>query len=110
MNSIVEEDIERILAAPLPWERLKGKVVLVAGAGGMIGGYCATVAREVAENVITANRKEIYSRLDFGADFIIHAASPASPRAYCADPIGTIRANTVATENMLKLAHRSNSE
>lgn len=38
-HSIVEEDLERILAADLPWNDLDGKVVLVTGAGGFLAAY-----------------------------------------------------------------------
>jgi len=37
-------------------------------------------------------------------DFIIHAASQASPRYYGVDPVGTITANTIGTANLLNLA------
>lgn len=37
-------------------------------------------------------------------DFIVHAASPASPKHYLLDPVGTARANTQGTLNMLDLA------
>jgi UDP-glucuronate decarboxylase len=37
-------------------------------------------------------------------DYIIHAASQASPKYYGKDPIGTINANTVGTANLLELA------
>ena len=37
-------------------------------------------------------------------DFIIHAASPASPKSYRNDPVGTIRPNTVGTERLLERA------
>ncbi|MDD5363746.1 MAG: NAD-dependent epimerase/dehydratase family protein [Gallionellaceae bacterium] len=37
-------------------------------------------------------------------DFIVHAASPASPRHYLHDPVGTARANTLGTLNVLDLA------
>jgi nucleoside-diphosphate-sugar epimerase len=37
--------VDRILAAPLPWERLLGKVILVTGAGGFLPSYLvATLA------------------------------------------------------------------
>jgi len=39
------------------------------------------------------------------ADYIVHAASHASPKLYRHDPVGTIAANTVGTENLLRLAH-----
>lgn len=38
-HPIVEEDLERILAADLPWNDLGGKVVLVTGAGGFLAAY-----------------------------------------------------------------------
>lgn len=38
-------------------------------------------------------------------DFIIHAASPASPRDYLKRPVDTIRANTDGTRQLLELAH-----
>ena len=41
------------------------------------------------------------------ADFIVHAASQASPRFYGADPVGTIEANTTGTQQMLRHAVRS---
>lgn len=37
-------------------------------------------------------------------DYIIHAASQASPLYYGRDPIGTINANTIGTTNLLALA------
>lgn len=42
---------------------------------------------------------------DLHIDFIIHAASQASPLYYSVDPIGTQNANTLGTTNLLKLAH-----
>lgn len=38
-HSIVEEDLERILAADLPWNEFDGKTVLVTGAGGFLAAY-----------------------------------------------------------------------
>jgi UDP-glucuronate decarboxylase len=37
-------------------------------------------------------------------DFIVHAASPASPKYYLQDPAGTAKTNTLGTLNMLDLA------
>ena len=37
-------------------------------------------------------------------DIIIHAASQASPKYYGKDPVGTLKANTLGTANMLDLA------
>lgn len=37
-------------------------------------------------------------------DFIIHAASQASPKYYGVDPVGTLNANILGTNNLLQLA------
>lgn len=42
-------------------------------------------------------------------DFIIHAASQASPKFYRTDPVGTIMANTTGTEHMLRLGADTNA-
>ncbi|MCB1955364.1 MAG: NAD-dependent epimerase/dehydratase family protein [Rhodocyclaceae bacterium] len=42
-HPIVTEDVENILAEPLPWDDLAGRHVLVTGATGMLGGYLARV-------------------------------------------------------------------
>jgi nucleoside-diphosphate-sugar epimerase len=43
-------------------------------------------------------------------DVIIHAASQASPKYYGADPVGTLKANTLGTANMLDIAHNNGTE
>lgn len=42
--------------------------------------------------------------------FIVHAASPASPRAYRADPMGTLEVNSAGTAHALELARRDRAE
>ncbi|MDR1450961.1 MAG: NAD(P)-dependent oxidoreductase [Helicobacteraceae bacterium] len=39
MNEIIAEDIQNILAEPLPWREFDGKTVLITGATGMMGQY-----------------------------------------------------------------------
>ncbi|MCX8480888.1 MAG: NAD-dependent epimerase/dehydratase family protein, partial [Sediminibacterium sp.] len=43
-------------------------------------------------------------------DFIIHAASQASPKYYGIDPVGTLKANVVGTINLLELARKKKIE
>jgi len=38
-HRIVEEDLQRITANELPWERLFGKTVLITGANGFVPAY-----------------------------------------------------------------------
>lgn len=45
--------------------------------------------------------------LDVRPDIIVHAASPASPRQYLADPVGTLEVNTIGTANLLQWAEQS---
>ena len=44
--------------------------------------------------------------LDVRADYVLHLASNTHPVAYATDPIGTITANIIGTQNMLDLAVR----
>jgi len=44
-------------------------------------------------------------RPPFSVGYIIHAASPASPQQYLADPVGTISVNTEGTSHLLSLAY-----
>ena len=41
------------------------------------------------------------------ADFIVHAASPASPKYFGVDPVGTLGPNVLGTHHLLELARRS---
>ena len=50
---------------------------------------------------------EAASEIMPACDFIIHLASSTHPRAYAADPIGTVRANVNGLSSMLDLAVRS---
>lgn len=43
-------------------------------------------------------------------DYVIHAASQASPKFYRDDPIGTLSANVLGTHHLLKLSHEKNSK
>jgi nucleoside-diphosphate-sugar epimerase len=43
-------------------------------------------------------------------DIIIHGASQASPKYYGSDPVGTLKANTIGTANLLDLALRKGTE
>lgn len=44
---------------------------------------------------------------DIRVNYIIHAASPASPTRFGLDPVGTIKANSIGTANMLDVGKRS---
>lgn len=52
----------------------------------------------------------VVSPLCGGVDFIIHAASQASPSYYGTDPVGTALPNVVGTVNLLKLAAKEKTK
>lgn len=57
--------------------------------------------------------QDVCTPIKFGngkIDYIIHAASQASPKYYGVDPVGTINANVLGTINTLDLAHRHQVE
>jgi UDP-glucuronate decarboxylase len=140
-QAVIREDLDRILAAGLPWERFAGKTVLVAGAAGFIAAYlveallrCNETRGMAPVRVVALVRREEAARLRFKAhlgrpdlvflhqdvcapvslegpaDFIVHAASPGTPRAFGRDPLGTFDANVAGTRNLLELAVRKGSE
>jgi len=44
------------------------------------------------------------------SDYVIHAASQASPKYYSIDPVGTLSANTLGTANLLAYCQKCKSE
>jgi nucleoside-diphosphate-sugar epimerase len=53
---------------------------------------------------------DIVKNIAVKIDIIIHAASQASPKYYGIDPVGTLKANSIGTINMLDLAKNNGSE
>ena len=66
----------------------------------------AKFGRHLQDPNFTLLVQDVCTRLpvDIRPDFIFHAASPASPRYYRDDPVGTIGPNTVGTEHLLERA------
>lgn len=58
------------------------------------------IVQDVCEPVVT----------DKKIDYVIHAASQASPKHFGSDPVGTMSANLFGTHNLLRLAKDKNSE
>ncbi len=135
-NPVVTQDIAKILNQPLPWQLLNGATVVVSGAGGLLPAYMvetfATLNLRGANLRVIGlvrNLEKAHRRLGHltsmgvelmhqdiaeplradlpKADFIVHAASQASPRFYGGDPVGTLEANTTGTQQMLRHAKRS---
>jgi nucleoside-diphosphate-sugar epimerase len=129
-NPIVVQDVESILSADLPWNRFENSTVIITGAAGFLPAYlveCLAALNRRSANIqiiglvrnISKARTRLGHLLDHGVvlleqdvtqplphdlprgDFIIHAASQASPRHYGSDPVGTLSANTVGTAHLL---------
>ncbi len=139
-NKIIQEDIDSITSSNLPWDKFRGKSVLVTGANGFLPSYMVYTLLELnskfnlnirisalVRNREKANLKfsDCYDREDFrlivqdvtpplpehiSFDYIIHAASQASPKYYGVDPVGTSAPNVIGTYNLLELARKSGCE
>lgn len=139
-RTIVNEDIETILASVPSWEHFSGQCVLVTGANGFLGNYfvrtlLALNNRGVLRSPVSViagvrnlqKGRDRFSdalgspelsllQLDLAnitiprlgqVDYVIHAASPASPKYYGIDPVGTLLPNTVGTAALLAATQAS---
>lgn len=138
MNNIIKEDISSIINCFDYWERFKNKTILITGANGFLPAYLVesflsldktynTKIIAIVRNKQKANNRfknymtdtnleiiehDVCNEFNYNhkIDFIIHAASQASPKYYKVDPVGTLNANVLGTINMLKLAQTKSVE
>lgn len=136
----IYEDAKYIASTNIQWERLKKKTILITGANGFIAYYLVLsfLVRNdlygdnikvlgLVRNIDKAAKKydELIKREDLKliaqdvcddmdemehADFIIHAASQATPYYFENDPVGTLEANTTGTTNILRYAIKAKPE
>jgi UDP-glucuronate decarboxylase len=139
-NPIVDEDLQFILSQKLPWYKLEGKTVLISGVGGFLSTYMVKVLLYCNEKngskikvlgmvrnkeKALAKFSEYVGKNNFEliiqdvcdpvtirqkVNYIIHAASFASPKYYGKDPVGTLSANVLGTYNLLQLAKKNKIE
>ena len=124
----------------IDWNRLKNKTVLISGANGMLPSYMVEsllyLNQKYGHNVKVValvrnldKAKNVFaeyggnSMLEYlvqdvsqpivyngEINYIAHAASQAAPSYYGVDPVGTFKANTLGTINMLELAREKQVE
>lgn len=127
--SSYKEDILDIFFQDLPWEKLAGTNILVTGATGLIGG-CLVEALMINPrrdyHVYASGRNEERARLrfqdyadssdfhfvkydvmqplqsDVRFDYIIHAASNASPNFFAQKPVEVIKSNIDGVANLME--------
>jgi UDP-glucuronate decarboxylase len=140
VHKIVREDLKAIIESSTGWKSFNGKTVLITGASGFLPAYmvetllllnevtpfrCRVIGlvRNIAKAkarfcsyrlrsdllLVQADVSEPIPNID-RCDFIIHAASQASPKYYSSDPVGTMTANLIGTDQLLRLAQKWDSE
>lgn len=135
-SPVVQEDMEMILSEDLRWDLFKNKHVLISGVGGFIARYLTTALLYISDSlelnlkVTGLARDPVSARSRFGGlmdcsgltileadlaraipevpkvDYVIHAASQASPKYFRSDPVGTMAANLRGSELMLEITRR----
>lgn len=133
-NPIITADLAEIASAEIDYSIFADKTVLVTGANGFLPAYLVETflylnetqklgvkviglvrSRERADARFAHYRgrsdfeltyQNLYEPLTFAGkiDFIIHAASQASPKYYGVDPMGTLLPNTLGTYRLLEAA------
>lgn len=130
-NRIIDEDLEQIIDENDGLKKLYGQTIMVTGASGLIGSYFINTLIKLNEdydanikiiplirnlnkldkdmldkNYVTPVIQDITTpiKYDGDVDYIIHAASPASPPLMREKPVETNLANTVGTANALLFA------
>lgn len=127
--SAYQQDILLLFQEKLPWNKLSGCNILVTGATGLIGGclvevlmmnpqkdYCVYASGRCKERALARFKGFVsddafhfiqYDVLDDlegcqNYDFIIHAASNASPNFFAKSPVEIIKSNIYGVANLIE--------
>ena len=134
MNPILQKDMEDIFSRNNSWERLEKSTVLLTGAYGMLASYIVHFLLYVrtVKNInvkliaVVRNKDKFVQRfghaegfdsieiiqndlsepieIEEDVDYIIHAASLASPQYYSVCPVDVLKPNTIGNYHLLELA------
>lgn len=137
MNDILREDAIQVINSNNGLKDIYGSKFLITGATGMIGmGFVNTLLTlndlydaNIELHLVVRNKNKLPSyvlespnvhiieqdivepiKCDVKVDYVIHAASPASPLIMKEHPVETNFANTIGTANALNYARKSNSK
>lgn len=125
-RKIYLRDVDRAIQALPDVQKLRSARILITGATGLVGAFltdcllalsdqnaldlrlyalCRNAARAKERfgervNAIAADVSEANALPE--CDYIIHAASNAHPKAFSADPVGTMLANILGVRNLLE--------
>lgn len=131
-NNLYKSDVKESLSAIVNVADLKEKSILITGGSGLIGSsivdqllllndlrnfniriYCCgrnfsylkeRFGSETSFLKFVAYDAAVVPDFDFDIDFIIHAASPASPELYVNQPVETMTSNFLGMYNLLSYA------
>lgn len=131
---IIQTDLEDIYQRNIPWENLRNKTIVVTGAYGMLASYIVFMLLYLNEhrgmniniiavvrskekfiqrfgNIVNSGYVKLYissleEELDIqeDIDYIIHAASFASPQYYSVCPVEVLKPNILGNYYLLELA------
>ena len=134
MNPILQKDMEDIFSRNNSWERLENSTVVLTGAYGMLASYIVHFLLYVrtVKNInvkliaVVRNKDKFVQRfghaegfdsieiiqndlsepieIEEDVDYIIHAASLASPQYYSVCPVDVLKPNTIGNYHLLELA------
>lgn len=123
-----KEDLNSVATLDLPWNKLKNANILITGATGLIGSCLVDILMSRTNkdyHVYASGRNEDRARCLFSVyeddpnfhffkynvidplireerfDFIIHAASNASPNFFINKPVEVIKSNIIGVSNLL---------
>lgn len=135
-NEVIMQDMENIYSRNIPVDQLYHKSILISGATGMLASYVCyyliwlnevkqaniTIlvlvrnlekCQQVFGTYVNRNYFHIYTdslakelNISESVDYIIHAASLASPQYYRDNPVEVVLPNAVGTYHLLELARK----
>lgn len=133
-DNIIFQDLEEIYSRNIDWEQLRDSTILITGSNGMLASYVMYMLIYLNEEkgmgikiIAMARSEERFInrfgeyrdrkyiilitdsilepiRIDGKIDYIIHAASLASPQYYDVCPVDVLSPNVIGTYNLLNLA------